>query len=120
MKQLDIITIVALCLNGVLGIVLTGFSTYFDADLDRSYFLLNLSAIITVGWWIFVDAARRKVPLGLGSALAAVVFLPGFFAYYCFRSRGSKGWLLCIGSFGATMVYLLFLLAVILLVSAFT
>lgn len=119
MKQLDIITIVALCLNGVLGAVLTGFSAYFDAGLDRSYFLLNLSATVTIGWWIFADAARRKVPLGLGSALAALMFFPGFFVYYCFRSRGRKGWWLCLGSIGALVVYLLLLLAVILLVSAF-
>lgn len=118
MKQLDIVTIVALCLNGILGLILTGFSTYFDADLDRSHFLLNLSALITLGWWIVTDAARRKVPLGLGSAVAAIMFFPVFFAYYCFRSRGGRGWLLCVGSAGALVVYLLLQLVVILLVSA--
>ena len=103
----------------MLGVVLTGFGAYFDTSLDRSHFLLSLSALVTIGWWIFADAARRRIPLGLGSALAAVIFFPGFFAYYCFRSRGRKGWLLCIGSIGASLVYLLLLLAVILLVSAF-
>jgi hypothetical protein len=119
MKQLNLMTIVALCLNGVLAAVLTGFSAYFDAALDRSYSLLNIAALVTIGWWIFADAAYKWIPLGLGSALGLVTFFPAFFIYYCFRSRGRQGWLLCAAGIGASLVYLLLLFAVLLLVSAF-
>lgn len=119
MKQLDIITIVALSLCGVFGLILTGFGEYFEVELDRSFFFLNLAALVTLGWWIVADAARRRIPLGVGTVVAVLICFPGFFVYYSFRSRGGNGWLLCVCSIGALFVYLLLVLLVTLLFSAF-
>lgn len=115
MKRLDLLTIAGLSLTALFSVILVGFSGYLETDFGNSQILLQLASLVILGWWIVADAARRKVPLGLGSGLAALACFPAFFLFYCFHSRGRQGWMLALSSAAATTAYVVIAAAIMLL-----
>lgn len=107
MNRLNVITLFIICLAAVLSLILHAFESFFSIALPRSTFLIQAMTLVALGWWIGADASRRRIPLGAGSSLLFVGLLPAFLVFYCFRSRGWQGWLLCLGAIGATLAYLM-------------
>jgi hypothetical protein len=104
-KRLDLLTVAGLSLTALLSFILVGFSGYLGKDFENSQILLQFASLVILGWWIVADAARRNVPLGLGSGLAALACLPAFFLFYCFHSRGRQGRILALSSVAAATAY---------------
>lgn len=106
MNRLNLLTLFLISLAAVWNLILFAFESLFSVELPRSGFLTQGMALVAIGWWVGADAGRRRIPLGAGSSLAFVGFLPGFLLFYCFRSRGWRGWIPFLITSGAILAYL--------------
>ena len=94
MKRLSVSTLILLNVAGVLMVVL-GIVVPDDGTFKWLGALFWYLVYIVFGFWVMGDAASRRIPYGIGSAIMLYGCFPVFFVYYCFRSRGAGGWGLC-------------------------